>query len=583
MGYGTRGRRVDAKSAGLVEDIDFNKVGLLCNAERGVAGLHDNIYALGTFKKYCGGYVSTNYGAYIAKSFFDTKKNDVRVEMKVLYFVADDAAQADYQPQNGGPNDSFDLKAGLKGAVDKSAFGNKIGVKLTNTEELTYTLTADIEISGTLALLTSVDNLKVGHYIHLKDGTVDEMKEILTVDPVALKVTFTALSNVGVMTIATTVIARCDMSLFIAVKNIDNIWEQVEEHTRIPFEDDVATLISELEIKSFYLYAEAIVFIEVDDAALPADITTWTALASGADGTSATDADFNTLVSGFDNSDVAILLAPEFQTVAHNVNMLAYVNNGYKACYYVTMAEGADQDALMDFASQMRETISFGMIPMDKWFDMDDPLQPGTFKAIPNIGVAAAHYFNNYDKNGIGKVAAGNRDNVATTMIPDDSNDLIHDDVNGIGDLLIRNYSVNIGQWRRGIGVTINSARTLSKDAGYRFQNQVMGWLLIKRSVIKYLQSIEQDPSGSDAQERHFRVVWTYLRNKYNAGIFYKGQREDGSPTDMSDVVTIVNDFSINTLANIANGIEEMFVEVVFVPPIEEPILSLASAPVTSI
>ena len=44
-----------------------------------------------------------------------------------------------------------------------------------------------------------------------------------------------------------------------------------------------------------------------------------------------------------------------------------------------------------------------------------------------------------------------------------------------------------------------------------------------------------------------------------------------------------MNDFTINTLVNINNGIEEIFVQIVCPIPIEEPILSLASAGVTSV
>jgi hypothetical protein len=63
----------------------------------------------------------------------------------------------------------------------------------------------------------------------------------------------------------------------------------------------------------------------------------------------------------------------------------------------------------------------------------------------------------------------------------------------------------------------------------------------------------------------------------------FKGQKEDGTATVFNDVCIIVNDFTINTLANINNGQEEVFMQAVFPPPIEELILSLASAGVTSV
>jgi hypothetical protein len=73
------------------------------------------------------------------------------------------------------------------------------------------------------------------------------------------------------------------------------------------------------------------------------------------------------------------------------------------------------------------------------------------------------------------------------------------------------------------------------------------------------------------------------MNKKYKAGNLYQGQKEDGTLTDFSDVCVIVNDFSINTLANINNGIEEIFLQFVAPPVIEEPVLSLASAGITTV
>jgi hypothetical protein len=115
------------------------------------------------------------------------------------------------------------------------------------------------------------------------------------------------------------------------------------------------------------------------------------------------------------------------------------------------------------------------------------------------------------------------------------------------------------------------------------FQNQIMQYLLYKASILEYLRSIEQDKAGVRAQETHRNAVIAYLLRKYAAGDFYQGQKEDGSQTKFEDVVVVINDFTVNTLANIANGIEETFFQYIASPPIEKPILSLASAPVTMV
>jgi hypothetical protein len=464
-----------------------------------------------------------------------------------------------------------------------SAFGNKIGYKLTVTEEKTYTLSADIAITGTTATLTSVDGLKIGDYIRVDDGTNDETKEITDINTNTKVVTFTALANVAAMTVANTEIFRQDIKLEIAVKDINGFWEQKETHERMPFTDDVINIINRLNAESYYLIASAETFSETDSDAIPANVTTWTELSSGSDGTTSTEAQFVAVADNFDDEDITILVSPAFTTNSYNLSLCTKATNETDYVYYVGIAENATESTLKALGAELRKTVQFAMIPMDKWFETKDPLNLALDINIPNTGILAAHYFNEYYENGVGRVAAGNRTPINTAMLPDDDNGLIHDDKAGLGDLLIRDYSVNIGRWKKNIGTTINSARTLSTDDGYKYQNQLMGFILLKKSILDYLQSIEQDQSGLDAQETHYFVVWTYLKKLYDASVFYKGQREDGTATEFKDVVQIVNDFSINTLADIANGIEQMFVQVIFVPPIEEPILSLASAPITSI
>ena len=197
----------------------------------------------------------------------------------------------------------------------------------------------------------------------------------------------------------------------------------------------------------------------------------------------------------------------------------------------------------------------------------------------------AAFWFNTYSKYGESKVAAGNKSEMVlkTSSKLVDTNGLVHDDKSGVGGRLIRNYSVNICRYRRGIGITNNSARTLSTDDGYKYQHQIMMWILYGRSIVTYLRLIEQDQAGRMAQTSHYKAIWAYMNKKYKAGHLYIGQKEDGSNTTFEDVCIIINDFTINTLTNINNGIEETFLQFVAPPVIEEPILSLASAGITTV
>ena len=591
--YGARAQRVPARGPKNLADVDVYKLVLLGRTERGVDKVHDNIFDMNDFVKKCGGFKSGFYSAYEVKSFYDTLKRGVNVELKVRGFVASDAAQSsvDIMDGHGTPDKVFTLSAGLKGDIDKSAFGDKIGYKISQSFNYQYSLAADSTASAsTQFVLTSVEHLQVGYLYKVVDtGTAKtEWAFITAIDEATKTVTFAALGNATLYAAATTTLYRADWNLELAVKDEKGVFQKKEEWLEMPFaESDLlgAPLLLNDAVSGSYYGILAFDDTNASDPAvvLPAAVTSWTALSGGSDGTGPTDSDWNTLSADLADDDSMIFLAPESTSKDHNENMSVFSSDGEKFMYFGQAANGATEDILRELGLSLRSPVRFAMIPCDKWLEVEDELVPGSVIDIPPVGVCAAHWFNIYSTYGIGKVAAGNADVVNTTARLLDSNGLVHDDVGGAGDRMIRKYSVNIARFRRGKGITVNSARTLSTDTGYIFQNQIMGFLLLKKSILAYLQGIEQDPSGTAAQESHYNAVYAYLKKKYNANVFYRGQKEDGTPTEFSDVVKIVNDFSVNTLADIANGKETIFVQTVFTPPIEEPILSLASASVTTI
>lgn len=586
MGYGAQAKRVPAKGQGIVVDADIYKIGILGKFKRGIASVRTGIYSMDDVRKACGNAIITTYAWLVLRAFYQHLQSGVVVEAKIAMHVASDAVQAGYVVNDGSTAKIFDIKAGLRGEVDKSAGGNDIAIKISHSESVTFKLTADSAATPTFVFLDQVNNLEVGYQIKIADGTNTEYPFITAIDPVTKKVSFSALTNT--YTAALTTVYRLDWNLYIAIKDDFGQYQQQEQYLDIPFVKSstkgMVPLINSEISGSFY----AILTLDGTNSttganARPAALTSWTPLTGGSDGTAPNDASWNTLAANLADEHMQIFLAPESSSTTHNNNMAVFTTIGYKAMYFAQSSNGATEDILKNLGGICSEPIKFGMLPIDKWFETDDPTKEGGRIQIPPVGHAAAHWFNNYALYGASKIAAGNRDSLVTADKLLDSNGLIHDDTNGKGDRMIRKYRINIARYRAGKGVTINSGRTFSTDKGYQFQNQIMQWLLYRVSILEYLRSIEQDKAGIRAQEDHYNAVWSYMYKKFNADEFYKGQKENGDPTVFEDVVTIVNDFTVNTLADIAEGRETNFVQFIAPPPIEEPILSLASAPVTMV
>lgn len=596
MGYGARAQRKPALGGASLSDVDINKIGLVCKTERGIVTsggltqIMDEIYSMNDFEDKCGLYNSSYYGAYVAKNFFDELLREVSVEMKVLNFVESTAVQAGYDimDSDGTPEKIFDCDAGYMNMIDKSAFGNKIAIKTLKTQNITMKLAANILALATSAVLDNVDNLRAGYVLQFVEGATTEDVLILTVTAATKTITFAA--TVNPFTAAGTTVYRYDWDLTIGVKDSLGNYQTKEEWKGYPFTsvatEGMAGAVNDPESGSKY------VILTVNGAngsvggnKVPANLTTWTPMTLGSDGVAPTDSDWDTLVDTyFTSADVTIMLAPESTSVAHNNNMADFSTQNYRCMYYTQSANNANEATLKNFGASLRRSIVFSMAPGDKWIKVYDPITQG-YKDIPKVGMDAAHWFNTYYKFGESKVAAGNKSEMVfnSTVKLNDGNGLVHDDELGVGGRLIRNYSINICRYRRGIGITNNSARTFSTDDGYKFQNQIMQWILYKKSILAYLRQVEQDRSGGNVQETHRNNVWAYMKAKFDAGHLYSGRKEDGSAIEFKDVCIIVNDFTNNTLVNINNGIEETFLQFVAPPPIEEPVLSLASAGVTTI
>lgn len=594
--YGAYAQRVPATGGANLTDVDIYKLLMLCQTERGIVDsnglpvVHSEIYSFSDFYKKCGGYHSDYMGAYVANSFYKELQNSVDCEMKVLSYVDGSAAQASYEILDGASDKIFDAKAGRKGQDDKSLFGNKIGIKISQVSSLEMKLSTGIGTTATTAVLNDVSNLDVGHYITFTEGASVETRALTDVNDSTKTVTFAALDGGTGFTASGTTINREDVKIEVATKDNNGSYQKREEWENAFTASNTTGIAGDINDSvtgsDYLILAYDSTNSSDPEDIIPAELTSWTALSGGSDGSAAGDSDWDTLATTYlEDEEFTIMLAPESTSVTHNSNMVDFCTDGYKGMFYCQSSDEATEDTLKNFGASLRGGIKFGMIPSDKWIAVDDPINSGQLKDIPKVGIDAAFWFNTYAKYGESKVAAGNKPEMVlgTSDKLRDSNGLVHDDRSGTGGRLIKNYSVNICRFTRGKGITNNSARTLSTDDGYKYQNQIMQWILYSRSIVAYLRQVEQDRAGVNSMTSHRAAVVAYMKNKYASGHLFKGQKEDGSFTTFEDVCVIVNDFTINTLTQIAQGIEQIFLQFCAPPPIEQLILSLASASVTTV
>jgi len=593
MAIGSIVKRVPAIGGGQITDANIFKMILIGRGERGIAKNFSDIFNFGDFEEVAGGFNTSKFMAYVARSFFDTLNIDVNVELTVRTFQASDAVQATgvINDTDGTPEKVYDIKAAYRNTVDKSAGANDFARKILVSEDVTVGLTADSTASAsTLLAVDAVDQFKVGDLFKVVDtGTAKtEFAFITAIDKVLKTITFAALGNVTAYEAATTTVFRQDVTMEGYKKNNEGVFELRETFGPFGFqESDTVGLVAvvndvDLGSKLFQLdYNEPNGSAPAN--ARPAADASPIALTGGLDGTAPLDADWATLVDNLKDERTLVLLAPESQSIVHGNNMNAFTTDNNRALYEHAVDEGADEDNLKNLGTNLRGDIKFGIVATDKWIKIEDPINQGEKISIPSVGISAAHLFNQIASDGIKKNAAGQKTAVNTLGTLDLSNDLTYNDEDGKGERLLKNHSINTATFKTGKGVLINTARTLSIDAGYQFQNQVTGFLFLKFSILPLLENIEQENIGQELLDDTRVKIRNFGKRLFNQGVFLTGQKSDGSQIKFEDVFILKNDLTVNTLDKIKQGILTTFLQVVFAPPVETAILELASADATTI
>ncbi len=593
MAIGAQVRRVPAIGGGQITDANIFKMILIGQGERGIAENFGNIFNFGDFEEVAGGFNVSKRMAYIARSFYDALKINTNVEIILRTFQASDAVQATgiVNDTDGAPEKVYDVKSAYRNLVDKSAGGNLNARKVLVSEDVTVALTADSTASAsTVFTVEAVDQLKIGDLFKVVDtGTAkEEFAFITAIDKTARTITFAALSNATAYEAATSTVFRQDVTMETYKKNNEGVFQLRETFGPFGFQQsDTVGLVpamSDVDLGSKLLqldYNEA--NSTAAEFARPAADASPVALTSGADGTAPVDADWATLVDNLKDERTLVLLAPESQSIAHANNMNAFTTSNNRALYEHAAAEGADEDNLKNLGTNIRGDIKFGMVPVDKWIKFEDPINPGEKISIPSVGISAAHLFNQIKDIGIKKNAAGQKEAVNTLATLDLSNGLTHNDEDGVGERLLKNHSINTATFKTGKGIVINTARTLSTNAGYQFQNQVTGFLFLKFSILPLLENIEQDNIGQELLDDTRIKIRNFGKRLFNLGVFLTGTKSDGTAIKFEDVFILKNDLTVNTLDKIKQGILTTFLQVVFAPPVETPELELASADATTI
>jgi phage tail sheath protein FI len=279
---------------------------------------------------------------------------------------------------------------------------------------------------------------------------------------------------------------------------------------------------------------------------------TFTALTKGLDDTLSGDPLENAfkaaIESRFDTFDIQLLACPESSSDTVVKSALSYCANRGDCMFIGHTAETADSAAATTYGKTYRGDKMYGALYFP-FIRVADPI--GTQKWIPPTGHVMGVYARTERERGIWKAPAGNAavlNNVLDVKMQVTDTDHT---------LMVKNGSVNAVRRIAGIGIVIDSSRTLSTNPLWLYVNVRLLFNFVKSSLKYGLRWVVQEPNDPTLWNKvKFNSVTPFLM-----GLWRRGAFGPGAP---ADVFTIKVDAENNPPANIQQGI--FTVEVYFYP-----------------
>ncbi len=257
---------------------------------------------------------------------------------------------------------------------------------------------------------------------------------------------------------------------------------------------------------------------------------------------------FTAALARFDVHEVQLVCCPESDNATWVNAAITYCSNRGDCMLVGHTPQGNDAAAAKTYGKGYQGDKVYGALYFP-WIQVADPI--GTFKWIPPTGHVMGVYARTEKERGIWKAPAGNAARVSGALdVEYHITDADHTD-------LVKNGSVNAVRFVPGLGIIVDSSRTLSTSPLWLYVNIRLLFNFVKSSLKAGTRWAVQEPNDDTLWNKiKFNSVTPFLM-----GLWRKGAFGPGSP---EEVFTVKVDAENNPPANIQQGI--LTIEVYFYP-----------------
>lgn len=523
--------------------------------------------------------VQTNPAAYgwdaVNGFFANLRGNDG--SLYVLSYPGTSAVQAtsSVNDQQASPQPTITFKASYQTTDEYGASGNRTGYTITRGSAFSSAVTTLPTGTGATArviVLESVVGVKVGDVCKISKTGYAEYHYVTAVDESAKTVTWadTDYAGTGVNTDFTFDVVALQIKTYRkdtkgvvseVAKDIGALWCTFNANDSNKYIENVFAANS-------WLFADKLspTGSPTADKVFPADVTTVTYLASGADGTEpATESAWTTLYHYFDNLPVRFLANVETSVTAYQLALESYAQNrttkDNPVVFFVGQYGLSTKAAVIASGQLYQRSNEVDAIYVHNWYGVADPFAASPTaprRAVPNGGHLMGWYIAGIATYGIHAIPA--RKGFPVKGVFDVYGYTADDDQDRTD---CANAGADVTQNISGYGIIVRNLFTASSDTVYRYANALLMRNYIKVSGVDSLQESENTPNdiGHVREDRSAMVnfmhrLWVRGSNgNVKLGeTFGQFENADGSTSKETDAYEVIADASNNSVGTLQAG-----------------------------
>lgn len=569
---GTRGKTLPTKKSKVIQASDFSIGGMICQLERSFASafIVDSVEDKETI--FGGNIIESYYGSDQVELFF-ANLDGTQGRLYIKSHVAADAvtATATLVDQAGVPLSTLQLDDAYQTELGYGASGNRTGYTITNGTRFTTEISTAGLATDEFIIVDSVAKMIVGDIIRITlttPGAEIVYKKITGINASTNTVLFSgAVSATNTPAVGNTVEVlgfqlktyRQDIRGIVTEvdTSLGSIWCTMEPEVTEFYVQNVFE-------QSSWLKASDLSSASNLNESFPADVSTITYLAGGADGTSPTTAAlWQPDLVAFDGLPIRFLTNAETTLAEVNRAGEEYTNARYdKPKWIYNLPENRTKAQLETIGASYQRSDEVSGVGVANWVQIIDPFvnnPTAPYRNVPNVGAIMGMWVRIINNNGVHWVPAVPQNPVKgiVGIVGDTFSDSDQDRTD------LANSGINVLQELSTGGFVLKNLFTFSTTLEFQFANGILMKSYFLVSFVDSLADTENEPNTFDRIRTSATAINNFYYRLWVSGstgnapegeTFGRLENVDGTLTQASDHYQVKADIFNNPAANVTAG-----------------------------